>query len=338
LTIAAIISKRKDDVSNQIINMLKAMKYNKKIFSVATHKELVINENIESINLKETERAIGYNGVSIERLLIEKQLEKKPELCLAFEGYILNNPMFHEGAQAGSEFIFSLIDNLMNKCGNLYETIKIVLPMLRGAFSFTIMGGKTVVAARDILGFEPLYWGENEQYIAFVSEKKALWTIGLRDIKSLPPGYIAVLGEGTMNMTQVLSLKRPQILEIDLDAAAERLVALLKKVFSRYFGEISEVNLLFSGGLDSSIMAKVLCNMGINVKLYGAAFEGAHDINAITRSASELGCIVHLQTLSLEEIERYLYRTIYTVEEASVMKAGVGLPLYASMEAANIQG
>jgi hypothetical protein len=123
MTIAAIISKRNDDVSKQIIDMLEAMKYNKKIFSVATHNERVTNENIESINLKETERAVGYSGVSIEGLFIEKQLEKKPELCLAFEGYILNTPMFHERTQAGSDFIISLIDNLMKKCGARYSPV-----------------------------------------------------------------------------------------------------------------------------------------------------------------------------------------------------------------------
>jgi len=340
LPVAAVVGKGGNDVSRQIVDMLDAMSYNKRLFNVATDDEVVTTEDIRSLGLTEAKIAIG-RGVSSkdERFFAEPSEDQDDELFLALEGYILNHvsPQNRDEARSDSESVADLIGEEM-KARGLSEAVRTVLPVLRGAFSFTVMGRGTIAVARDVFGFEPLYWGEDERCIAFASERKALWRIGLRDVACFPPGCVATVDGRTKDVSRVLSLARPRVVDLGLDDAARRLVEALRGIFLRDFRGIGEVALLFSGGVDSSLVAKISCEAGMKVTLYGVAVEGARDVGVIERSASELGCGLRLRILSLEEVEDYLCRTIYAVEEANVMKVGVGLPVYAAMEAASVDG
>lgn len=339
LPIAAVIGKENKDVSREIAEVLAAMSYNKMIFTVATDNEFAITENVRSLGLEETQMAIGHSGSFRDDVrFFAKSSGRNDELALALDGYLLDSvrPPRSEG-QPDCELIGELIGERMEVSRDLFEAVRLILPVLHGAFSFIVMGGRRAVVARDVFGFEPLFWGEDERCVAFASERKALWSIGLRDAAYFPSGCIAAVSGEAKNVFRVLSLVRPPVVNLSLDVAAQRLVETLNEAFQD-FRRVKEVGLLFSGGVDSSVVARISRDAGLKSTLYGAAIEGARDAEVIERSAFELGCKVRLRIISMDEVEEYLCKTLLAVEEASLMKAVIGLPVYAATELAASEG
>ncbi len=333
LPIAAITSKEDKDISRQITDMLEAMNYNKKAFTVTTDNEYAEAESTQSLSLEEAHIAVGRSSLSRENIGFRPG-QNEEGLALTLDGYLLGAPdLSHSGEQSDCEVVSGLISERLEQSRNLSEAVKLALPRLDGAFSFIAMCGRQLVVARDVLGSEPLFWGENARYVAFASARKALWKIGLNNIASVSPGcVIAVDGEARM-VSKVLSLAQPQVIDIGLNAAARRLAEALPAAFSGYnHGE--RMGLLFSGGVDSSLVAKVSDSLGLKLRLYGAAVEGARDAEAVERSASELGFKVYLRVISLDEIEDYLRKTLLAVEDANLMAAAIGVTVYAAMELA----
>ena len=338
MPLAAIVGRKNNDVSRDIADMLEAMSYNKRLFSVATDSELVTTRDVRSLDLTEAAVAIGRCGFSTsDARFSTRPFDQKGKLSIALDGYFLGSVNSScDEAGHGIEWVADIIGE-RGRTEDLSGAVGSVLPELRGAFSLVVMKGKTVVVARDVFGFEPLYWGEDDWRVAIASEMKALWKIGLRDVVSFPQGCVARVNEGT-RVSKVLSLVRPKVVDVSLDVAAGRLVETLSRFFSSDLRRIGEMGLLFSGGVDSSIVAKISCDSGLRAKLYGVAVEGAHDADVIERSASELGFELRLRILSLDEVEDYLRKTVYAVEEANPMSVGIGLPVYVGMEAANADG
>lgn len=69
---------------------------------------------------------------------------------------------------------------------------------------------------------------------------------------------------------------------------SEQLLALLRESVGSLAGRATGSAVLFSGGLDSSLVAR-LCSEMSEVTLYTAGTEGAHDLEAAARGADELG-------------------------------------------------
>lgn len=69
---------------------------------------------------------------------------------------------------------------------------------------------------------------------------------------------------------------------------AEHLLALLSGQVDAVAGEVESGAVLFSGGLDSSIIAR-MCSRRMNVTLYSVGTAGSHDLRASVVSASQLG-------------------------------------------------
>lgn len=69
---------------------------------------------------------------------------------------------------------------------------------------------------------------------------------------------------------------------------ASRVLSILDEEIASLSKSVSNAAVLFSGGLDSSIIAS-LCSRHMHVTLYTAGLSGSHDIAAAEESASELG-------------------------------------------------
>jgi asparagine synthase (glutamine-hydrolysing) len=209
---------------------------------------------------------------------------------------------------------------------------------LRGGFSLAILDGRSITVSRDVIGVEPLYWGENDRYSGFASERKALWNIGITAVTAVPPGHVAVITNKTRIQRRAVALQRPTLVDISLGDAAQRLKTLLQRVVKAYLQDAGEVGVFFSGGVDSSLVAQCVIDQGVTPVLCVAGFEDAHDIDVAEQAAEELDCPLRETVISLDEAENYLRKVIYAVEEDDLMKISVGLPLYVAAEAAMRDG
>ena len=72
-----------------------------------------------------------------------------------------------------------------------------LLAEAEGHFSFVIAEHERIIAGRDPVGIQPLYYGENGTVAALASNKKALWKLGIAEALSFPPGnVVSVSREG----------------------------------------------------------------------------------------------------------------------------------------------
>jgi len=231
--------------------------------------------------------------------------------------------------------VVSLFENrVTDDDGVTVASVSETVTRLRGSFSLAIMDGRRIIVARDVLGVEPLYWGENERHSGFASERKALWNIGITAVTAVPPGHVAVIMNKTRLQRRAVALQRPSIVNISLGDAAQTLKTLLQRLVKAYLPDVGKVGVFFSGGVDSSLMTKCIMDQGVTPILYVAGFEGSHDLDVAEHSAEELDCPLHETVISLDEAENYVRKVIYAIEEDDLMKISIGLPLYVAAEAA----
>lgn len=237
---------------------------------------------------------------------------------------------------SSSEVIVHLVEENYSKA--LVETVKATLPQLNGVYAFAILRGSEIVVARDPVGVKPLYLGENEEFVAFASERKALWKIGIRKVEPLLPGYVASLTKEGHSIYPALTLMKPRIEKLDMKTAAVKLKEALYEAFAMRIKGVRKLGIAFSGGLDSSLAAKIVSDLGEEALLYTVGLEESTDVKAAKEVCSKLNYKLHTRILTIRDVETYIPKVIYAIEETNVMKVATGLPLYATAELAHSNG
>ncbi|MFH1586884.1 MAG: diphthine--ammonia ligase [Candidatus Diapherotrites archaeon] len=236
-----------------------------------------------------------------------------------------------------SELLLKLIEK--KGAGNFEE----ILNMLDGVYAFAYCDGKRVFVARDLLGVKPL-WISTEKGFAFASERKALWEMGFPQPLELEPRQIAVydLESGKIkfidreffSITPEIKDKKERIKENLKELIAD---AVKKRIAGKKMG------LLFSGGVDSSLLALVLKEMGVDFTCYTAALEEkglkmAKDLDFAERAAKEMGLKLKVVKVSLKEVEALLPEIVNLLESSNVVTVGVGLTMYLAARQAKEDG
>lgn len=82
------------------------------------------------------------------------------------------------------------------------EAAPLVLPKVKGAFSFTFMDEHTLYAARDPQGIRPLVLGRLERGWVVASESSALDIVGASFIREIEPGEMIAVDEGGLRSSR----------------------------------------------------------------------------------------------------------------------------------------
>jgi len=91
---------------------------------------------------------------------------------------------------------------------NFAEKIRVVLPLLRGAYSFVILSAGKVYGLRDPLGMRPLCLGRLGRGWILASETSAIEKLGGAYERDVRPGELVELGAEGLCSTQVAQSKR----------------------------------------------------------------------------------------------------------------------------------
>lgn len=214
---------------------------------------------------------------------------------------------------------------------NIQDYVKGQIKTAPCGFAFAGVVDNKLVLARDIIGRKPLFWGENDNYLAGASEKKALWELGIMDnIRPVQPGECILLSRENVvsyDYRGSLSNKIPMCLSLSFDDCVKKLEELLK--FSiRNRIKNNEAALLFSGGLDSSILANVLKHLDVDVHLFCACFKNRKDHINSTKAANLLGLPLEVYELTDDEIWAELNNLVYHLETADTVTAEIATPIY----------
>jgi len=100
---------------------------------------------------------------------------------------------------------------------------------------------------------------------------------------------------------------------------------------------------LFSGGVDSTLIAFICKKLGKNFKCYVAGLEDknleeAKDVVQAQKIAEELGFELEIIKVNLEDTQKYLKEVLQIIKTNNVTKAGVGLPIYICSKKAKADG
>src|SRR3989344_1695923 len=214
---------------------------------------------------------------------------------------------------------------------------------LDGVFAFAYYKDNQLFLARDLLGEKPLWFVHTADAFAFASEKKVLEKLGYIDIQELNPRSILVYDVHEHK----IELKKRSFFEYvpeheedygKIKQTTQRLLdqAVQKRIPDKKFG------LLFSGGLDSTYLAKYFKDRGYDFTCYTAVLDTdaqePSDLVSAQKVAEELGLKLKIKKIKQEEIPHYLQKIVPLIEDSNVVKVGVALTFYLACELAKEDG
>ncbi len=217
-----------------------------------------------------------------------------------------------------------------------------LLPRLRGMFAFAIYDLRTskVFLARDHAGIKPLYYSTEHSTLFFASELKGIVSL-MREAQ-----YEVIANTDVLGLYQVLGyvpsphtlvrgvlkLERGAWLEYDIaqctatrgawspatiaiDSVAGMEDAIKRSVIEHCIADVP-VGAFFSGGIDSSLIAAVLQEAGMDLATYSIQVEGrAADEPYFNAIVKELGVKAHIARFGLREFDESYQEILSRVDE-----------------------
>ena len=209
------------------------------------------------------------------------------------------------------------------------------LEEIDGIYAFAYIRDNELILARDLLGVNPIWYSEG--MFAFASEKQALEKEGL-EARELHPRQILKydLDEGLISKQQREFFGIDVNDELELDQAAEEIKELFLQAVKKRATE-GKLGLLFSGGVDSTLIAAALQELDKDFTAYTAGIQHGN-VNAPRDSewaeevAGEMDIELESYEASLEEVEEVLPEIVDWISSTSVVKNGVALPFHMALK------
>ncbi|MGD8413084.1 MAG: asparagine synthetase B [Candidatus Latescibacterota bacterium] len=227
--------------------------------------------------------------------------------------------------------------------GDLESAVERLLPHLDGVYALAVTDGRVTVIARDRIGVRQLYYSFARGLTAFASEKKSLVALLGRnaDIHRLPPGHMMVIEPGRHELKEFWHPERLKSNDLIMDAneAIREYSKVLKEAVRKRIHDRERVGVIYSGGIDSFLIAYLVQQMGVPFTCYVAGRDsGSSDIEWARRTAEEHGFPLKVKLLSEEEIEEIIPDVIRTIEDHSLNQVEVAIPVFASVRMAQEAG
>jgi asparagine synthase (glutamine-hydrolysing) len=209
---------------------------------------------------------------------------------------------------------------------------KALLREVDGDFVFIIAEPERIIAGRDTIGVQPLYYGENGNVAALASNRKTLWKLKIDDVRSFPPGHVALVSQEGFKFKPVKTLEYPQPKSITMPEAADTLQKLLERSVRSRVSGTKEVAVAFSGGLDSSVVAFLTKKRGVDVHLIHVSLENRPETEEAKRAADELNLPLQVSLFKEADVEKVVSKVVELIEEPDPIKASIGVSFYWTAE------
>jgi asparagine synthase (glutamine-hydrolysing) len=245
-----------------------------------------------------------------------------------------------------SEIVIHLLEHYYKENGfsNLLDAIKKTVADIDGIYAIAIkdQNEDKIYLVRDRLGIRPLYYGQNNNVIAFASERKGLWQIGIKEPTfSLLPGHCVILSE---NISSPIKIAEPSVnysnnppLTTLEDAISTYKKALYNSIKKRS-QDLSRIGIIFSGGIDSVLVAKIAKELVPHVTCYTSGIAGSDDIKFSKVIADQLDLDLKINELNIKDIETMLPNILNIIETTNSTQAEVSIPIYSALKLAAKDG
>lgn len=204
------------------------------------------------------------------------------------------------GVETPAEYIKEMIvqhDDIVHAVKTIHETV-------RGGYACAWKTNDHTYLFRDLIGLKPLYY----QGKTFASEKKAFLTMP----HVLLPGELVKLPHTTLCCTKIEPATPPTTRDM-LDA--------LQESAQQQIGPSAA--LLFSGGVDSSILAQLS-----DAALITCGLEGSQDLVFSRKAARSLKKELVEVVISEKEIKNAIPHVLSLIDEKTLLNVEIGLLIF----------
>jgi len=317
--IVAAVNKKGENVVPYIVAMLKELVHRgTDIHGIATPNSVRMTKSLNNLSMEEIDSdvALGHNFSS----LLPRD-SPQPVLgdnfSLVFEGRFFPPPKTPET----DEILGGLEPDPEMQARNIVKK-------LEGSYVFAAALHNKVLVGRDIIGANSLYYSENETICAIASERKALWTLRMKNVKSFPPGNLAIIDASGFIFRPVKTVTQPPIKTIDMEPAAKHLQKLLLESTRKRVAGIDMVAVAFSGGLDSSLIAVLAKLCEVEVHLISVGLKNQPEVQSAKLAAEALELPLSTQTYTISDVEQILPKILWLIETPDPIKTSIAIPFY----------
>ena len=303
-----------------------------------------------------TKLVLGHNRLAIvgDKNYIQPFQSCDGKIIMEHNGEIYNYKILKERLQkdhkfisnTDSEVVVHLLEHYYKETGytNLLTAIKKTVADIDGIYAFAIKDTNEdkIYLVRDRLGIRQIYYGQNDKVIGFASERKGLWQIGIKEpTLSLLPGHCVILSD---KISSPIRIADPPISSNNVmmhsnleDAIGSYKTALYNSIKKRS-QDLSKIGIIFSGGIDSVLIAKITKELVPNVTCYTSGIDGSDDIRFSKVIAEELDLDLKINELDVGDIERMLPTILNVIETNNSTQVEVSIPIFAALNLAAMDG
>lgn len=243
--------------------------------------------------------------------------------------------------QTDSEVIVHLLEeHVAATGGDILAALKMTVADLDGIYAIAIKDEETgtIYLARDKVGVRQLYYGEDKNIIAFSSERKALWAVGLRGkVGRVMPGCAVVISPGE-DISQRRLIPVTGIPEVSFRTANSAVKAYKKMLISsmeKRTQDLERIGVIFSGGIDSVMVAFLAKKMAPELACYTCGMKGSSDVDYAIRVSDRLGLNLHVNQLDVADVERLIPEIMHIIEDTNAGQVEVAIPIYGAIKLAH---
>jgi asparagine synthase (glutamine-hydrolysing) len=307
-------------------------------------------------NSPNTTLALGHNRLAIvgDKQHIQPFQSCDGKLVMEHNGEIYNYKMLKEKlkkehhfiSNTDSEIVVHLLEHYYKETGfsDLLKAIRKTVADIDGIYALAIKDRNEdkIYLVRDRLGIRQIYYGRNNNVIGFASERKGLWQIGIKEPTfSLLPGHCVILSDGISSPIKISEppinySNEPTFSNLE-DAIFSYKTALYNSIKKRS-QDISRIGIIFSGGIDSVLIAKITKEMVPHVTCYTCGLAGSDDIKFSKLIADELDLDLKINELDVKDIENMLPNILNIIETNNSTQAEVSIPIFGALKLAAKDG
>jgi len=317
-TTIAVFNKKSEPALPTVIDVLKNSWIEQPLnFMVASPEKVFSHKSPDMLSKQ------GINSSSVIGCSFTKKAKKAysflqlESVAVAFEG-VLYKPVTKE----------ELAQEAAKNPSHCEAQLQTLIEKVDGDYAFFILKDEWITVARDPIGVQPLYYGENKELAAFASNRKSLWQLGIDKTLSFPPGNLGLLTKTGFQFKPIKTFTYTEPKHVLMDDAAAELQKLLEQAVKARVAGLKEVAVAFSGGLDSSLVAYIASRCGVKVDLIHVSLENELEIEAAVEASEKLNLPMQVHLFKESDVENALPQVVDLIEEADPIKAAIGVPFY----------
>jgi len=218
------------------------------------------------------------------------------------------------------------------KSENMQVAVKKFMEKAVGEYAIGISFKNKLFAFRDPIGQKPLWFGSNDSFTAFASEPSALMKADIPFPLPLKPGHLLEItskGFKEKNIFSIPQLKKVVPKKTDFNSFKKE----FEKTIELQTNGLKKAAVLFSGGVDSSLVAKAVSEKVKDTRLFVAGVKGSEDVVFAKRAAKLLSLKLESVILTKSDVESLLLRSAKRLSFFDEMQLGLAVPVLACSDA-----